>query len=458
VQSERHDPDQADQDDVAELRRERDALAARVERLESRRAKRRRLRHIAVALLLVVGILGFTVSAVGWWARRNVADTEIWMQRVGPLAEDPAVQAALGTWLSDEVIQLINPRELFQEVLPERGQLLAVPLSGAVDNFVRERIDRFLASDRFERLWRAANETAHRAAVRVLRGESDVVLAQGDKVVINLVPMIDAALAEIGSASPQLLGRQVDLPDLSVDDLPEDAIPRLEQALGVQLPDQFGQVVIYDRGKLAALQDALDRARRWLIALSVVTVVALAAALWFSDRRRRTALQMLAGLALGIAVIRRVGIRGQRELLDAIPNEVNRAAADAISDRFLSPLLDVTRVLLIVFAVVAAVLVISGPYPWAVRLRRRALELGRDVEGRMSSRDWLRQHRSALQYGGVAVAVLILLVANLSFFGLAALGLLVAGGWILLDRVAGDEGEEPAEAGRDAVGAPGPAG
>jgi hypothetical protein len=425
VQSESQDPDAADQDDVTELRRERDVLAARVEQLEHRRGTGRRLRHIAVALLLVIGTLAFTLSAVGWWARRNVSDTEIWMERVGPLAEDPAVQAALGAWLGDEVIQLINPRELFEEVLPERGQLLAVPLSGAVDNFVRERIDRFLASDRFERLWRAANETAHRAAVRVLRGESDVVLAQGDKVVINLVPMIDAALAEVGSASPQILGREVDLPDLSVEDLPEDAIPRLEQALGVQLPDQFGQVVIYDKGKLAALQDGLDRARRWLFALTAVTVIALG---------------------------------GQQELLDAIPNEVNRAAAAAISDRFLGPLLDVTRVLLIVFAVIAAVLVLSGPYPWAVTVRRRALELGRGVEGRMSSREWLRQHRSALQYGAVAVAVLILLVADLSFFGLVVLGLLAAGGWILLDRVAGDEGEEPAEAGRDAVGAPGPAG
>jgi hypothetical protein len=444
VDPERPDLDQADDrgDDVAALRQERDALAARVAALEHRQGRRRRLRHAALAILVVIGIVSFTLSAVGWWARRNVADTDVWMQRVGPLADDPAVQAALGTWLGNEVIQLIDPEELFEEVLPERGQLLAGPLSGAVESFVRDRIDGFLASDRFERLWLAANETAHRAIVRVLRGESDVVQAEGDNVVINLVPVVDAALEDVSSASPELLGREVDLPDLSVEDLPDAAIQRLEQALGVQLDDDFGQFVVYDNGRLSALQEALERARRWLIGLSVITVAALGAALWISDRRRRTALQILAGLAIGLAVIRRVGIRGQQELLAAIPNQVNRAAADAVSDRFLGPLLDVTRTLLIVIAVLAAVLVLSGPYPWAVRLRRKTVELARGLGDRTTGLgeraggwEWVAQHRTEIQVGGAAIAVLVLLIADLSFLGLAALALLLVLGWILLDRV-----------------------
>lgn len=402
-----------------------------------------------VGLLVAIGTICFTLSAVGWWARRNVADTEVWVERVGPLADDPAVQAALGTWLSDEVIQLINPRELFTEVLPERGRLLAVPLSGAVENFVRDRVDRFLASDRFERLWLVANERAHRAVVRVLRGESDVVLAEGDSVVINLVPVVDAALADIGSASPELLGRQVDLPDLTVDDLPDAAIQRLEQALGVQLDDDFGQFVVYDEGRLAALQDALEAARRWLIVLSVTTVLALGVALWLSDRPRRTALQMLAGLGMGIALVRRLGMRGQRDLLDAIPNQLNRAAAEAVSDRFLGPLLDVTRILLIVLAVIAAVLLISGPYPWAVWLRRRVVELAGGLRGPAGGRDWMRRYRTQIQVGGMAIVVLVLLVADLSFLWLAALAVLVALGWVLLDRLAGagTEADLPADAG-----------
>jgi hypothetical protein len=415
------------EDELAQLRRERDQLAERVASLETRRSTGPRRRRALVAVLLVIGVATFTASSVGWWARRNLATTDVWVQRVGPLADDPDVRRALGTWLSAEVVDLVDPKALFEEVLPERGQILAVPLSGAVEDFVRARVDRFIASDRFESLWIAANERAHRAVLRVLRGESDVVLAQGNKVVIDLIPVVDALLADIGSASPEIFGREVDLPDLTFDDLPEAAVGRLESALGVQLDDDFGQFTIYDKGRLTALQDGIDQARRWLVIISVTAVVAIVAALWMSDRRRRTLLQLLVGLALGITLIRRLGLRGQRELLDAIPNQTNRAAASAASDRFLEPLLAVTQTLLILLAVGAVLAVLTGPYPWAVRLRSRGSELVRRVDG-----DWVTGHQRELGIAGLAVVFVILLVVDVSFFGLVVIGALVALGTILL--------------------------
>jgi hypothetical protein len=446
------DPDQGDPrpDDpgeVARLRRERDELRQRVAALEEheqheqpdgRRPPRRvgaRVRHGAVVVLVVLGVASFTASAVGWWARRNVADTDVWVQRTATLAEDPAVQAAISAWLGDQVVELIDPRELFLEVLPERGQLLAGPLSGAVEDFVRDRVADFVASDRFAQLWVAATERAHTAVVRVLRGESEVVDAQGNRVVIDLVPAIDTVLGEIAASSPDLFGRQIDLPEVSVDDVPEVAIRRLERALGVDLGDDFGQFVVYDRGRLQALQDGLERARRWLVGLSVLTVVVLAAALWFSDRRRRTLLQVVAGLALGLALIRRLGLRGQRELLAAISDATNRGAVEAVSDRFLEPLLAVTRNLLWALVAIAVVALVSGPYPWAVRLRGGVADLARggasgDVPARAVT--WLRDHAAAVRAGGLAAVLLVLLVVDVSFAGLVVLGGLVALGALAL--------------------------
>jgi hypothetical protein len=433
------------QDALEQVEHERDALAARVAALENRQTHRRRVRRAAVVVLLVLGTASFTTSTVGWWARRNVADTDVWMERVGPLPADPAVRAALSRWLGDQVVDLIDPQKLFAEVLPERGQILAGPLGNAVEGFVRERVAHFVASERFHRLWLAANERAHTAVIRLLRGESDAVDARGDRVVIDLVPIVDAALAEVGSASPDLLGRQVNLPDISVNDLPKDAIPRLERALGVDLPDNLGQIVIYDRGRLNALQDGLEQARRWLIVLTVVTVVCFAAALGLSDRRRRTLLQIVAGLAIGLALIRRLGIRGQRELLGAIPDEVNRNAAHSISDRFLEPLLASTKTILVVLALLALVVLVTGPYPWAVRLRqttvrtaqslgRRAGEAGTSVRGGAAG-EWVQAHVPELRIGGVVLLVLILLVADLSFVGLLLLAGLAGLGALALSRV-----------------------
>lgn len=430
----------AEPNELEELRRERDLLAERLSQTERRGARRRRLRSVAVALLLVIGCTTFTVAAVGVWVRRNVSDTDVWVGRAGSLAEDPAVQAALGRWLSDEVIELVDPAALFAEVLPERGRLLAVPLAGAVDDFIRERIDRFLASDQFETLWVAANERAHRGLVRVLRGDNPEVNAGGESVTINLVPIIDEALAQISAASPEILGRQVDIPELSVDDVPDEAIARLSEALGVDLDDDFGQVTVYDKGRLAALQDGIDLARSLLVLVAAVAVVCLVGALALSNRRRRTLLQLLVGLAVGIALVRRLGIRGKSEVVAGIDDTLNRDAAAAVIDRFLGPLLDVTRGLLTIIVVIAAVAVLSGPYPWVVRLRAwvvggaqqaaavvRAQVSGTtgDGEGDDRAAAWIEAHRSALQTGGIIVGVLALVLLDLSFPGLLVLAAVV---------------------------------
>jgi hypothetical protein len=438
--SESAEPDGTDE--LAELHDERDELVARLSDVERRGPRRRRLRIVAVAVLVVLGCTSFTLAAVGIWVRRNVTDTDRWVERAGPLAEDPAVQAALGRWLSDEAVGLVDPATLFDEVLPERGRLLAGPLAGAVEDFVRERIDRFLASDEFATLWVAANERAHRNLVRLLRGDGPNVEAGDDSVTINLVPVINEALARISNASPELLGGQVSLPDLSVEDLPADAVDRLGDALGVDLDDDFGQVTVYDEGRLAALQDGADQARRLLVLVAVTAVVCLAGALALSARRWRTLLQILAGLAIGIALVRRLAIRGNGELLASIDDQVNRNAAAAVTDQFLGPLLDVTRGLLVALAVVAAVAVLTGPYPRVVWLRARVAEgarraravaqaqLSRSTSGSDGdngpSETWIDIHSGTLQIAGIVVGVLALVLLDLSFVGLLVLAAVVA--------------------------------
>jgi hypothetical protein len=437
-------------DELIELRRERDQLADRLSRVERRGARRRRLRAIAVGLLVVLGCTSFTLAAVGVWVRRNVTNTEVWVDRAGPLSADPAVRAALGRWLSNEIIELVDPAALFVEVLPERGQLLAAPLAGAVDDFIRDRVDRFLASDEFETLWVAANERAHGRLVRVLRGDTPNVITGDDKVTINLVPIIDQALARISAASPELLGRQVDLPELSVDDLPDAAIARLSTALGVDLDDDFGQITVYDKGRLAAVQDGVEQARRLFVLITVIAVVSLAGALALSARRRRTFLQILAGLVIGIALVRRLGIRANTELLASIRDPVNHDAAWAVTDGFLGPLLDVTRGLLIALVVIAAIAVLTGPYPQIMRLRSRTTEgahkaatliraqLSRTSGGTDDqAATWIEVHRSALQIAGIVAGVLALVLLDLSFLGLLVLAAVI-GLFELALRPAGD--------------------
>jgi len=94
------------------------------------------------------------------------------------------------------------------------------------------------------------------------------------------------------------------------------------------------------------------------------------------------------------------------------------------------------------------VTVVTGPYRWAVALRGGTVRLARQAvagvrgageqAGAGASTAWLQEHRSALQIGAVAVAVAVLLFVDLSFVGLAAMGLLLVGGEVLLSRLTVD--------------------
>ena len=97
---------------------------------------------------------------------------------------------------------------------------------------------------------------------------------------------------------------------------------------------------------------------------------------------------------------------------------------------FVSSLLDATAWILAIAAVVAVVAALTGPYPWARALRHGTVSAVRQV-GR-TARDertaaWVADHRDALRIGIVVAAILVLLVADLSWFGLLVLAVVVGG-------------------------------
>ena len=430
--------------EIARLRAERDELRAQVDSLQRQDRERGWWRRTVVAALVVLACIVLVASVVGIWARRNFLDTGRFVDRAGPLIEEPAVQEALAFRLTEQLMTLIDPEELFAEALPERGQILAVPLANAVEGFVRDRVESFIASDAFERLWVGAIRIAHEGAVRVLKGESEAVTTGDGQITLNLLPVINAVLAKITAASPEILGREVDLPDVSVDEIPDKAIARLEDALGVDLGDDFGQFTVYDQGKLAAAQDAIDLFDRLVVVLLPLGLVLAGLTLWLSRRRRRTLLQLSAGLALGMVLIRRVGFRLKDEVEALPPTSQGRRSAGLAVEQFLDPLTTFAAWTLIAVGVIAAVAVLTGDYPWVVTLRRNAGVLWERAVATTTERArdeatvaWVADHRDALLAGGAFVGLVVLWFADLSWLGLLVVLGLVAAFEVAVYRIGG---------------------
>jgi hypothetical protein len=429
--------------EIETLRAERDALRAEVEGLQRQRRHRGWLRRTSAALLVGLACIVLVAAVIGIWARRNFLDTDRLVDRAGPLIEEPAVQQALAARLTEQVAVLVDAEALFEEALPERGQILAAPLANAVEGFARDQVERFLATEQFERLWVGAIELAHTASVRVLRGESEAVTTTDRQVTLNLLPVVNAVLAEITDQSPEILGRDLDLPDVTIDEIPAGAITRIEDALGVELPEDFGQITVYDDGTLAVAQDAISLFDRLVVLLLPLGILLAAAALWISHRRRRTLLQLAAGLALGMVLIRRVGFRLQDEVAALPPRPAGRESADLAAESFLQPPTTFGGWVLAGAAIVAVLALLTGDYPWVVSLRRRAGLLWTQAVTATGERSrdeaivvWIRDHREVLLVAGAAVGLVILWFVDLSWFGLLLVLALIAAYEIAVYRIA----------------------
>jgi hypothetical protein len=422
--------------EVERLRAEREDLEARVESLEAKPQKRQRTRRILTPILVALSILVFTITVPAAWGARTVLNTDRYVATVAPLADDPAVQASIATKLTDQVFSALNVQATLSDALAAlggRATVLAGPLTIAVKGFVRDQVEKVVASDAFKTFWVEANRFVHTQVLAILRGDAATISTREGKVLLNLLPLVNLALGSIQTVASDLVGRDVALPQISEEDVPSAAIAKLEQALGVDLPDTYGQVVVYDSEDLAALQKALYLFERLLVLLLVLILILVAASLLVSTRRRRTLIQLAAGAAVGLVVIRRIAIMSRDTVFDRVDTQ-RFPSVRVLTDDLMESLFRYTAILLAIVLLVLLIALITGPYPWAVTVRGWVRDGTHAIAAAFSGERlpdsgrvrWLRDHRDALMLGGAVFAVALLLLFDLSLWGFVIAGIVIA--------------------------------
>jgi hypothetical protein len=438
--------------EVERLRAEREELEERVETLEAKPVKRRRLRRVLTPILVALSIIVFTVTVPAAWGARTVLNTDRYVATVAPLADDPAVQASIATKLTDQVFSALDVQGTLSDALGalgERATVLAGPLTIAVKGFVRDQVEKVVASDAFKTFWVEANRFVHTQVLAILRGDTENVTVVEGKVLLNLLPLVNLALGSIQTVASDLVGREVTLPEISESDIPSASIAKLEQALGIDLPDDYGQIVVYDSEDLATLQQLLYTFERLLVLLLLLIPILVAASLWVSTRRRRTLIQLTVGGAVGLVIVRRIAIISKDRLYERVDTQ-RFPSVRVLTDDLMASLFRYTAILLAIVLLTALVALITGPYPWAVTLRDWVRDGAHGVAAAFSGEPlpdtgrvrWIRDHRDGLMLGGALLAVALLLLFDLSLWGFVIAGIVIALYEIALARL----GHEPEEA------------
>ncbi|MFI0448924.1 hypothetical protein [Actinomadura sp. 6N118] len=449
--------------DTAEMERELERLRAETAELRARLAKAEAkagaeakaeapvraarpalllVRQAIAAVLITLAAFGVVASVIGIWGARTTLDTDRWVATVAPLPRNPEVNAAVATYLTDEIFKRLNAQQRVAEALPPKAAFLAAPTTDAVRNYLRGRIQNFMATEQFQTLWNNASRTAHNAILAVLEGRSEVVSAGNDTVTLNLLPIVNNALVRIESELPTLFGRQLDLPALSSGEIPPGLRARIEKALGVSLPADFAQITLYDRDELGQLQQAVLVFKRSVVLLVTGTLVLFALALAISPRRRRTLLQFGVALAVFVTVMSAVLRAVRDQLLAQVPEGVYQQGASVAMHEVFTTLRVRGDQLLWIGVAIAVLAYLVGPGRLPVVLRRytvsgarEAARAARRVGTSDELRRWAAHNLDPLRIGGVVAAVLVALLFS-SWTAFLVIVLLLAGYEVLVTLLA----------------------
>jgi hypothetical protein len=450
-----HEPkggqEEAPEIDVDRLRAERDHLQKKVEELEDRPRKRKHLRRAITPVLVVLTVLVFTVTVPAAWGNRTILNTDRYVATVAPLADDPAVQASIARKATEHVFTALDVQGKLSGVLPENLSVLAAPLTNAVEGFVEDQVLKLTQSEAFATFWEEANRFAHTQILAILEGNGDTVSVVEGKVLLHLMPIVNLALVQIQAVASDLVGRDVTIPEITDDTLPEESVEDLEAALGTDLPEDFGSIVVFDSDELAALQQALYLFHRLLLLLLILIPVLIGVTLWVSPRKRRTLIQLATGAALGLVLIRRGTLLLRKDLFESVDTQ-EFPAVRVLTDQLTNSLFRYTAVLLAIVLLTLVIAAVTGPYPWAVWLRTGVVDLGRSIGAAVSGTKvpetsrtrWVAAHRDALMMGVAAIGVGLLFFVDLSFVGLVLVAAVVGVLELALARMRREE-SEPAE-------------
>jgi hypothetical protein len=285
---------------------------------------------VAVVVLLVAGGLAAAVGNVAVWARDTALDTDTYLETVLPLAGDEELSRAVAEYLTDLLIEEVGLEQLAEGVLPEDLEALAGlagPVESAVRPFVEDLIVDILQSDQVAEAWEFVNRTGHELVVDILDGDNQYVMVDGDDIVLDLSPALDAVRDELGEYG-------IPLPDV--------------------VRDEALRFVVFEAPEVAEAVravDTLDGLARWL---PIAALALLAAAVATGRRRLRVLGEAGAALALAPLLVLLVEAIARDAVLGRITEPIAELAGRSLWDVASGRLVGQTFLLVIVGGVIAA--------------------------------------------------------------------------------------------------------
>jgi hypothetical protein len=212
-------------------------------------------------------------------------------------------------------------------------------------------------------------------------------------------------LQQIDKSTNGLISSHV--PDLDQNLTPAEARAKLSSTLGRPIPNDFGTIAVFDDKQLSTVQDGVQWFQRGVIALWVVAILLIGAAILVAPDRRRILIWLGLGIAVTIVAFRSIARATSKQVLNGIEIQRNRDAAKSVLHQVFASYRTLTAAVIALALVVALAAFLAGPSRAAGAVR-----------GAFTRASWLSEYRTAAMVTVLVLALIAMLVIDLTFSAL----------------------------------------
>ncbi len=321
-----------------------------------------RTRRILAGVALVLACLLILLTTVALWTHQVVLNTDRFTSLAGKVMTAPAVIDPLSARISDQVVAALDVQDRLEARLPDAVKPLAGTLTLAVGSAIDTRLQVALLNPRIQAALLRVLSVTHAGVVRLLRDKPDSVSVVDGYIVVQVFPVVGEALTELQAGG--VIPADIQLPDLTSPDAPGVLAGRLQTALGVTLPADFGTIQLVKADRLLAARSAVQAFDVIVVVLLILSIVLVALALWLARDRRRMVVYLGIGTLI-VFLVARLAINGiENAVLSGIAQDDVAGAVRAVVDATVEDLRGLTIIVVIVTGIVALVAYLAGRPAW----------------------------------------------------------------------------------------------
>lgn len=344
-----------------------------------------------------------------FWAGNTVTKTDRYIETVGPLVDDPAIQKAVAVYATDQIYQNVDVQPILTNALPPRAAFLAPALASQLEHQTEVVLNKVVASPKFKEVWINTQRKTHQ----------------------NL---INAATKYAGDGTIKLTGAYQFLSS-------QLAGTPLSFLANKQLPNKVGNITLVNSRYLPAFHKLVTRIDTWRIMSISLLVVTSVGAAWLSRNRRRTTITLGLSYAL-IMFMTLIAIRLGDEIIASNADAQYRTAVQNAYQIITHQLATQTLTIMLTGLLVAVVAWITGPYPSAHKISDRINTLlsgnahSAIFKQENSFTAWTGIYKRKLQWGVVIALALLMLVTTLTIHKLVLFTTLMLVSYFILEILA----------------------